>query len=251
MRAPWLRDLLELLVPPACARCGAAVAGEAALCPPCDRSLPRPSPLADCPRCQERRALAGGPCAACRRERSPLAACVAAARFEGEVETWIRRFKYPQPGLSGLDPGAMAVALALAREAAAAAPGPVPDRVVPVPLHPGRLRARGFSPACALARAVAREVGAPLDPVALRRIRDTSSQTGLDRAARRRNVRDAFRVRAGRAVPPCVWLVDDVVTTGSTLTAAARPLRGAGARRVVAVCAARTPAFGSQTPERG
>jgi len=70
-------------------------------------------------------------------------------------------------------------------------------------------------------------------------VRDTPSQTGLDRRARRRNVRGAFAPR--RQVAPLVWLVDDVVTTGSTLAEAARALRRAGATHVVGVCAAYTP----------
>ena len=98
---------------------------------------------------------------------------------------------------------------------------------------------RGFNPALTVARAVARSAAAPLDATALERVRDTPSQTGLDAAARRRNVRGALRAR--RSVPPRVWLVDDVITTGATLREAARALRGAGAETVIAVCAARTP----------
>jgi predicted amidophosphoribosyltransferase len=71
-------------------------------------------------------------------------------------------------------------------------------------------------------------------------VRDTPSQTGLDRRARARNVAGAFRVRRGARIPPRVWLVDDVVTTGATLAEAARVLRRAGARQVAAICAART-----------
>ena len=78
------------------------------------------------------------------------------------------------------------------------------------------------------------------DPVALRRIRATTSQTGLDRRERVRNVRGAFRGRRGWRAPGRVWLVDDVVTTRSTLEEAARALRRAGAKDVRAVCAART-----------
>ncbi len=155
------------------------------------------------------------------------------------IEAWIRRFKYPRPGLAGLDPKAEAIVRALAREAGARAPGPPPDLVVPIPLHPRRLRARGFNPACELARAIAGPARLRLAPRALARLRDTPSQTGLERAARRRNVRGAFRAR--RPVPPRIWLVDDVVTTGSTLSEAARALRRAGARRVVGVCVAWTP----------
>jgi ComF family protein len=159
--------------------------------------------------------------------------------FTGEVEIWIHRFKYPRPGIAGLDPASLAVARGLIREAAALAPGASPELVIPVPLHPRRLRARGFNPAAVLARSLARELRAPFDPVALRRVRDTPSQTGLDRHQRRHNVRGAF---SARARPPArVWLVDDVVTTGSTLFEAARILRRVGARTVVGVCAARTP----------
>jgi len=71
-------------------------------------------------------------------------------------------------------------------------------------------------------------------------VRDTPSQTGLDRRARARNVAGAFRVRRGARIPSRVWLVDDVVTTGATLREAARALRHAGARRIVAICVART-----------
>jgi ComF family protein len=213
-----LRGLLDLWLPPACPACGGAP-GAGRICSTCAASLPwAPARLAAPP---------------------GLAALVAAAEFQAPVEGWIRRFKYPRLGLGGLDPAAAALARALALEAAARAPGPPPDLVVPVPLHPRRLRERGFNPAGELARAVAAAARLGLAPCALERVRDTPSQTGLARAARRRNVRGAFRAR--RPVPPRIWLVDDVVTTGSTLSAAARALRRAGARRVVGLCAARTP----------
>ena len=110
---------------------------------------------------------------------------------------------------------------------------------MPVPLHPRRLRERGFNPALVVARAVAQTVEAPIAATALERVRNTSSQTGLSAAERRRNVRGALRAR--RAVPARVWVVDDVITTGATLREAARVLVGAGAHAVIAVCAARTP----------
>jgi ComF family protein len=121
-------------------------------------------------------------------------------------------------------------------------PGPAPDLVAPVPLHPRRLRERGFSPAALLARALAREARVPVAPTLLARVRDTRSQTELSRAERRRNVAGAFVPRT--AAPARVWLVDDVVTTGSTLAEAARALRRAGAREIVGVCLAWRPLLG-------
>jgi predicted amidophosphoribosyltransferase len=210
-----LRELLDFCLPPICSGCGASTAGEA-LCarcdePPCD---PLPSP----PR--------------------PLAAWRAGVSYDGRAADWLQRFKYPRTGLRGLDAAADGVAIAWALRAARQL-GPPPDAVAPVALHPRRLRERGFSPPAVLARAIARESGARFAPTLLARVRDTPSQTHLNRADRRRNVAGAFRATCPS--PPRVWLVDDVLTTGATLAAAARALRAAGARDIRAVAAAHRP----------
>jgi ComF family protein len=176
---------------------------------------------------------------------SPLTACVAAIRFDGAGAEWIHRFKYPKKGLRGLDPAPASVVGAMLREAAAWAPGPRPDLIVPVPLHPRRLRLRGFNPAAQIARSLAREFEIPFDAVALRRTRNTPSQTGFDQRERRNNVRGAFRARNGRHFPERIWLVDDVATTTSTLAEAAIALRAAGASTVIGICAARAFLDGS------
>jgi predicted amidophosphoribosyltransferase len=109
-----------------------------------------------------------------------------------------------------------------------------------VPLHPRRLRARGFNPALDRRARGRHARSAPASPrPRSTRVRDTPSQTGLDAAARRRNVRGAHCARAD--VPTRVWIVDDVITTGATLREAARALRARERECVVAVCAARTP----------
>ena len=108
--------------------------------------------------------------------------------------------------------------------------------VVPVPLHPSRRRERGFNQAADLAG----HLGLPL-VTALRRIRFTSTQTGLPAAQRHRNVRDAFALtRAGHTLAGATLvLVDDVSTTGATLEACARVLKQAGVVEVRALTAAR------------
>lgn len=121
------------------------------------------------------------------------------------------------------------------------------DCVVPVPLHPGRRRTRGFNQAADLAA----HLGLPVTP-ALRRVKRTPAQTGLPAARRRRNLRGAFALAPGRwgrwrvlvdarrqIEGRCVVLVDDVTTTGATLDACARVLRHSGAREVRALTAAR------------
>jgi ComF family protein len=113
-----------------------------------------------------------------------------------------------------------------------------PACLVPVPLHPGRARERGFDQAEELARRLARRVAVPLRPGLLERVRPTRPQAGLPAAARRRNLRNAFRA-AGGEVPERLTLVDDVLTTGATVAAAATALRRAGAREVEIWCLAR------------
>ena len=141
---------------------------------------------------------------------------------------WIHRLKYPRPGLAGLDPAPLIVIREWIRVATAGAREPRPSWIVPVPLHPRRLRKRGFNVALLLAREVAHATEAQLHPGALVRIRDTPSQTGLDRRARQRNLRGAFVAPLTRPYPHSIWLVDDVVTTTATLQAAARALSQQG-----------------------
>jgi ComF family protein len=113
------------------------------------------------------------------------------------------------------------------------------DAIVPVPLHSARERDRGFNQATLLAELLARRTGLRLDD-AMERIRYTTTQTAYDRAERMQNLRDAFRLRKKADVRGLrVLLIDDVLTTGSTLSECARVLKSAGAISVYAATAAR------------
>jgi ComF family protein len=114
------------------------------------------------------------------------------------------------------------------------------DLVIPVPLHRGRLRWRGFNQAALLGAAVAHRLRRPLDVSTLARMRATPPQTAQGHDARRRNVRAAFAVKhPHRIANRRVLLVDDVMTTGATADECARTLLGAGARRVDVLTLAR------------
>jgi predicted amidophosphoribosyltransferase len=220
-------ELAELVLPQRCVACGGF---GAALHAACVEALPR----ADgerCMRCWEplRRgaggaASGGNTCARCRRTPPLIVARRAAFRFEGAARLAVLEAKYR--GVSALLP-------ALARAAALAVdPTWAVEAVAWVPLHPRRRRARGFDQGEAIARGVAAALDLPVRGDLIRRVRFTPPQAALGRAARARNVAGAFAPREGGPVPARVLLVDDVMTTGATLEAAAGALRPAGVTRV-------------------
>ncbi|MEJ0086177.1 MAG: ComF family protein [Pseudomonadota bacterium] len=154
-----------------------------------------------------------------------------AFRFEYPVDDLIRRLKY-----QGALANARVLGVLLA-QAACECDAPLPRLLVPVPLHIARLRERGFNQAAALARYAGRMLEIPCANRAVRRTRNTPSQTSLDRAERHRNVREAFAVGGRRALRRLleaghVAIVDDVVTTGSTMSELRRILLAAGVRQV-------------------
>lgn len=117
-----------------------------------------------------------------------------------------------------------------------------PKMLLPVPLARKRLRQRGFNQAQMLADWLSPALDIPVDTKLLERVQDTQSQQQLDAAGRRRNLRQAFALKAadqlrGRHVA----IIDDVLTTGATAEAIARLLKRAGAARVDVYCLARTP----------
>lgn len=151
----------------------------------------------------------------------------AAGAHAGPLRAAVRRLKYGGEPALARDLGAL-VAFELARDLA---DGLIVDAIVPVPLHRSRAMARGYDQAALLAEAVAARTGLPLRP-ALHRMRAGRPQVELDRAARAENVRGAFVAAAGSLSRLRVALVDDVATTGATLTDAAAAARAAGARTV-------------------
>ncbi|MGD2118806.1 MAG: phosphoribosyltransferase family protein [Chromatiales bacterium] len=120
-------------------------------------------------------------------------------------------------------------------------PTPLPDRLIPVPLHRRRLRQRGFNQAQLLATAIGRQIGIAVDHQLVQRIRHTPAQHELSGKQRRRNLRGAFELTAD-CKGLSLAIVDDVVTTGSTVNELARVLKQAGANSVQAWAIARTPA---------
>jgi ComF family protein len=192
-------------------------AARAPLCEDCDADLPRlRQPL--CPRCALA-SLAGAICGRCLSQPPHYDATFAALGYAFPADALVHALKFR---------GELALAPFLASLLSEKTSASGVDCVVPVPLSTARLRERGYNQAVEIAR----HLGGRLEIESCSRERDAPPQAGLDREARQRNVRGAFRCNRSFAGER-VAVVDDVMTTGATLDALARALKDAGAASVV------------------
>lgn len=229
--------LVSLFYPAACAICCAPIELNENLCPDCSaKALRISAPF--CTKCSE--PFFGeipGPfqCANCEGRALLFDAAVSVYRSRNVVRKVIHDFKYGrQIHLRHLIGRWLSQTLADPRLAAKKF-----DLIVPVPLHPARKRERGFNQAELLALELQRASGICSRSV-LQRVRYTTTQTQFDRSERMENLRGAFRLRPGLNVQGLrMLLVDDVLTTGSTLSECASVLKKAGAASVYAATAAR------------
>ncbi len=238
------RQFIDLIYPPRCPVCRTFLnhdrvridQKEILLCPDCFEALIRiPSPA--CLICGE--PFASGSedhwCEACLRKRPFFEKTRAPYLYEGDLMTAIHQFKYGGKSHLADTLGPLLASFALTWLTDLTSP-----TVVPIPLHPKRLRERGFNQSQLLARYVSRALDAELDFLSLGRIRYTRPQTGLKRDERRKNVKGAFEVSDGKALKGRILiLVDDVATTANTLNECARILKRAGAEKVFGLVLAR------------
>jgi ComF family protein len=228
--------VLDVIYPRRCFACDADLDGEGPfyLCPACREALV--PVLNPCPRCAAPRGpyVHGRRCKACRPLRPAFTGAVAAAEYREPVSGMILGLKYGGErfqafALGDMLAGAVREAPFMARL----------DVIVPIPLARTRRRERGFNQSELLAVEVGRIVRLPVRNRWLRRVLATLPQAGLSRAARLRNLEGCFKTRARAVRGRTVLLVDDVLTTGATLSEAARTLKRAGAKAVFAAAVAR------------
>jgi ComF family protein len=222
----WLTNIQDWLLPRLCPACGDWSGPGRLLCAGCEQALPRLATA--CPRCAAayEHPDIQGVCGACQRRPPAFARTVALYHYAPPVDHLIRELKFHrQLGLASLLGERFAVRLLNEPRR--------PDLIIPVPLHRSRLRERGYNQALEIAHPLARILGIPLAARALTRVRATVAQSALPFNARQKNVKGAFTVQPGTALKNLhIALVDDVMTTGSTVEAAARALHAAGAREV-------------------
>lgn len=217
---------LSRAAPGSCLLCGAD-AGGTLICADCADDL-APAPAPACPQCGEA-TTHGERCGACLTRPPHFAATVAPFRYEFPVDRVVQALKYGHQ---------LTVAPWIAACLAERLDAGEYDLIVPLPLHPARLRERGFNQSQEIARHLGRRLGLPVDAASLIRRRPTPPQAGLTQKERHANVRGAFECwtdLAGRRA----LLVDDVMTTGATADECARVLRLHGATSVTVAVAAR------------
>jgi ComF family protein len=227
----WPRIIQDWLYPPTCLLCGDPGGPDQDLCGPCAESLPYIAVA--CPRCALPLA-APEPrlCGACQNRPPAFDAAFALLRYEEPVGHLVRSLKF-----GARYPAARLLGTLLAERLRGRVD--LPEAIIPVPLHESRYRKRGFNQAIEIARSVSRRLDIPLDLTACRRIRATPAQARLPARERRRNLRKAFAARPGLAYRH-VAILDDVVTTGTTVNEVARTLRRAGVEKIEVWACART-----------
>lgn len=231
--------LLDLIYPPRCALCEASLTGGAALCAACDAGLPRlAAPF--CKACGEPfEGLIDDSfsCPNCSKIRFAFDFARPAMPRDERVRQLIHGLKYRRHIHLAAELGRLAASSFDDPRLAPALAGRWP--LIPVPLHTRRLNHRHFNQAAEIARALSSQLTLPVCH-ALTRWRDTDTQTQLSRRQRQQNLRNAFRLspkgaRLLATSPPGVIIIDDVLTTGSTIDACARTLKKAGFRNILAV----------------
>ncbi len=236
-----LRRFIDIVYPPRCPICQKFLNNGISFCQDCSSKFQKITP----PFCT----ICGTPfiseveenhlCENCLRKRPSYETARAPYLYEGTLMTAIHKFKYGEKSFL-----AKPLGLLLSEFAESWVNGSENLLTIPVPLHPKRLRERGFNQSLLLARPMARQLETELDFLSLRRIRYTLPQTGLKKEERRKNVRGAFQLVNPKVVKrKTVLLVDDVATTGNTLNECARVLKKSGCEKVLCLALARTGNF--------
>lgn len=242
MKIPDLQHLLDIIYPPRCHICQDFIEGDINkhnwICLKCLHSFKRiSSPY--CSICRTPFASLSEdnhPCEDCLRHPPAYETLAAPYLYEGEILQAIHQLKYS--GKTHLAQSLGSLLYLFAREWLGEKKGFI---LIPIPLHPKRLRERGFNQSLLLAREVAGQHDLEVDFLSLRRKRYTEPQINLKFHERKKNVKNAFEVREKHNINGrSVILLDDVATTGSTMNECAQTLKRAGCKEVYGLVLART-----------
>ena len=220
------RKILDAILPGSCLLCGDDSQGSL-LCPSCANDLPQLAHTV-CPICADQ-TTHGERCGACLRETPHFERTIALFRYDFPADRLVHALKYGHQ---------LAVAAWSAQRLSERINPSDFDRIIPLPLHPERLRERGFNQSAEIAKAFQFWPKIPVDRGNVLRTRATPPQADLPHKARHKNVRGAFECRAD-FTGQRLLLIDDVMTTGATANECARVLKLHGAKSVTVAVIAR------------
>ncbi|MCW8943214.1 MAG: ComF family protein [Sedimenticola sp.] len=225
-----INNILDRVFQPLCPLCDTPCSGS--LCRQCHNELPINQDC--CQRCALPIAdKQGNLCGQCLSSTSPISFSQIPFLYADPIDRFIGQFKFT----SNLAFGRMLSQLWLDHHDPDLE---LPELLIPVPLHSHRLSERGYNQALELARPIASHFGIPIDYTCCKRILHNTPQSGLKKQQRKRGIRGAFEVKK-RPNAKHISLVDDVVTTGSTVIELARQLKKSGVERIDVWAIARTP----------
>jgi len=224
------------LLPYTCILCEALSDQELDLCQGCENDLPWHRDA--CPQCaqplgQTSSSSLQSPCGQCLKNPPPFTQTIAAFRYEMPISQWVNQLKFYNQLLPSQLLGAL-----LAKKIKAQSLQ-LPQCIIPVPLHKQRLIKRGYNQTHEIAKTVAHILQIPIDPHYCQRIRATAAQTEIPQRQRYSNIKNAFQAKSNK-VYQHLAIVDDVVTTGATVSELAKTLLLNGVHRVDIWCSART-----------
>ncbi len=220
--------ILDTLFPRRCFLCWARTTRASHLCAECEHELPILPQV--CLKCAIRIKQRSKLCQRCTKNAPAFDDVLACYAYQNPITRWITGFKfYEKFNYTHVFIDALLKKVT---------PHPRPDCIVPLPLHPKRLKERGFNQAIVIAVPVAHALNCPLIRHDVHRVIDTLPQRSLKARARAKNVTDAFAT-SRRFDNLRVAIIDDVMTTGETANALARTLKNAGAKTVEVWCIAR------------
>lgn len=227
----WWQTALDFLLPPRCVLCGLP-SGSICICEPCKSDLPWLGL-----HCYQCGLPLGSPkddiCGACIQNPPAFTRTVFPLQYQFPVDRLVQGLKFKRQLASGRILSHLLCETVVNQEMKH------PDVLIPVPLHNFRLIRRGFNQACELGSYAGKILDIPVLSTALRRHRNTQAQSGLSRKQRRKNVRGAFYWHGPGSAASHIALIDDVMTTATTVSECARVLKKAGAKRVDIWVAAR------------
>ena len=225
--------MLKFIFPGNCVLCGAACENSYDLCTKCIKDLPRHAHA--CERCGELLVANQKICGSCLKNPPPFASTFALFHYQKPVDHLITSLKFGHNLIYAKILGELLTQFLQQKYFEKSKP----EIIIPVPLHKNRLCERGFNQALEIARPISKHLNIPINQFYCERIKNTEAQSELSFNERGKNIKNAFAITQSKKYKH-IAIIDDVMTTGNTVTELSKILRATGVEKIDIWCCART-----------